>query len=289
MLTGERARNISQNHIGGGYIVRMPRDGKIVQLRYCGLLDALCDACFPDYDYKDAKAIAAIPVELRQSTGLARPWHGISRGRVVHNQVRAFVNSGGMAALGGMYKNTLGKARHKDEEVSLAASFLDSLAEVNLTPIRSEFSMYYEYLSLASSVDLLCRHTDPRSGRVSLSLVEIKCGYDNSFKDGTGPLTAPESLRGLYNNSPYTQAFLQLAFYRQMVRHHFPHIPIGPCYVAQIRHSDTLYHLLPDDIIRGSAELLAAVGHVRLSQLQQQQQQSAHSTRKRTKRRRAFN
>lgn len=260
MINGPRASLISEGHIGGGFIVNTERNGKCVQLRYCGLLDTMRAVCFPDYDYKKAKAAADLPAVLKSKTGLSRPWHGIQRGRLLHHQVRAYVNAGGERAVRGMFGG--GK-----KDFSLAREFLDSLGHFNLTPLRAEFADFYEYIALASSVDLLCLHTSEKTGEDSLSLVEIKTGYENTFLDSTGPLRAPESLRAKYNNSPLTQAFLQLAFYRQMIRHHYPSIPIGPCYVIQVRSSDTVYHKLPLDIISASSDLLTCISEARLREL----------------------
>lgn len=260
MIESERASQISEGHIGGGFIVKAERNGKPVKLRYCGLLDTMRSACFPNYNYKKARAAADLPAAMQSRTGLARPWHGIQRGRLLHNQVRAYVNAGGERAVKGMFGGN-------KRDFSLAREFLESLHHFNLTPLKAEFADFYEYIALASSVDLLCLHTNPKTGEDTLSLVEIKTGYENTFQDSTGPLKAPESLRAKYNNSPLTQAFLQLAFYRQMIQHHYPRIPIGPCYVIQVRAADTVYHKLPSDIIAASGDLLACVSEVRLREL----------------------
>lgn len=261
MLEGPRARSITQGHVGGGYVVSTS-DGK--KLRFCGLLDCLRATCFPDYDYQKARATASTPAALRHSTGLARPWHGVQRGRQIHDEVRAYINAGGAAAVSGMFHNTSGVG---GVAKSLASCLLDALKQCGLTPVRSEFCVYYEQVSLASAIDLLCTYVDKETGRLMLSVVEIKCGFENDFLLATGPLRAPPSLSARYNNSPLTQAYLQLAFYRQMVQHAYPGVPIGVCYVAKVGTRDTTLYPLPNDIIGAANDLVAHVAATRLRQL----------------------
>jgi hypothetical protein len=262
MLTGERAASITAGHVGGGYVVK-GKDG--VQRRFCGLLETMAIACFSDYDYDSARKTAGTPARLKSATGLSRPWHGVQRGRLVHDQVRAYVNAGGSATVSALFGN--GKA-HNSTVMQLTESFIASLhsPEINLKPLWAEFALYYEHIALASAIDLLCTRRNKETGLDELSLVEIKTGYENSFADGSGPLLNPPSLRHR-NNSPLTQAFLQLAFYRQMVTHIYPNVRIGQCYVAQVRLADTVYHALPSDIIAASGDLLAHVAAARFTQI----------------------
>lgn len=249
----------------GGFAVSFNSGGTIVQKRFCGLLDSLSAACYSNYDYEKAKKLASIPPSQKRTTGLTAPWQGRQRGRMLHHQVRAYTNAGGILTMRALSANTLAPS---GKNTALAENFIKSLRVLNLIPARAEFALYYESLSLASAIDLLCVHRNPHTGRLSLSLIEIKCGYDNSFLDGTGPLTAPASLSAMFNNSPLTQAYLQLGFYRQMVRHNFPNVEIGPCYVAQVRQSDTLYHQLPQTIIAAMPDVLTHVSAERFRRLE---------------------
>jgi hypothetical protein len=266
MLTGKRAASIAPGHVGGGFIVTCS-DGK--QRRFCGLLDTLRHACYPDYEYKDAVKTAGTPARMKGATGLSRPWHGIQRGRMVHHQIRAYVNCGGEKAVAGMFGNGKGT---KSASMQLAQSFMRSLDNpaLNLKPVWAEFAVFYEHLALGSSIDLLCTRRDPETGLDELSIIEIKTGYENTFADASGPLLAPPSLKHR-NNSPLTQAFLQLAFYRQMISHAYPDVRIGPCYVAQVRLSNTVYHPLPLDIMNAGNDLVAHVAALRFRQFDQKE------------------
>lgn len=249
MFNCARAHSIVEGHIGGGFIVTLPGSEK--KLRYCGLLDTLRAACYPKYDFSRARSAAKIPKAQLLKTGLSRPWHGRQRGDLVHKQLRAAVNVG-RDAIRGMYKR----------ETPLVTQFLASLRAKRLEPVQSEFADYFEHLQLASAFDLLCTRVNLATGREQLVIVELKCGYDNGFRDGVGPLKNPPELRH-YNDSPLTQAYLQLAFYRLMVERHYPAVDIGPCYVAQVTNTKTVYYRLPDDIVNASNSLLSFVGAAR--------------------------
>jgi hypothetical protein len=266
MLESPHAKSISQMpYADGGFSVAINQGGAVVQKRFCGLLDSLTAACYSNYDYEEAKKLASIPPAQKRATGLTAPWQGRQRGRMLHHQIRAYTNAGGLLTMRALSANT---AVPSNKHTALAEKFLKSLRALHLIPARAEFALYYESLSLASAIDLLCVHRHPQTGRLSLSLIEVKCGYDNSFLDGTGALTAPASLSALFNNSPRTQAFLQLGFYRQMVRHNFPDVEIGPCYVAQVRTNDTVYHQLPQTVIAAMPDVLAHVSAVRFRTLE---------------------
>jgi hypothetical protein len=262
MLDGPLAHRINEAPFGGSFVFT-ESDG--TQRQFCGLLDVLKDACFSNYDYTTAKSLAGTPPALKRATGLRMPWQGLQRGRMVHHQIRACVNAGGVGTMRALSSNT---RTTNAKSVTIAEHFLRSLATLHLTPVRAEFVLCYEALSLASAIDLLCIHTHPQTGRKTLSIIEVKTGYENSFTDGTGALLAPPSLSTLFNNSPRTQAMLQLGFYRQMVRHNFPAVEIGPCYVAQVRKVDTVYHALPQTIIQAMPDVLAHVSAHRFQQLQ---------------------
>jgi len=264
MLRSPRAASIVEGHIGGGFVVTPPGDTR--KLRFCGLLDTLKAACYRDYSFRKARSAAGTPAALKVRTGLARPSHGRNRGRVVHQQVRVAINAGGVRAVHALYRSMTPQA----------AALFRSFDLKRLEPVYAEFADYYEQLSLASAIDLMCVRRDPETGRESLVLLEVKTGYDNGFRSGTGPLKAPASLKSKYNNSPLNQAFLQLAFYRKMIERNYPTVRLGSAYVVQLLSSGAVvYHRLPEDIVRASDELLACVAKLRLGRLKRREQKRA--------------
>lgn len=256
MLHSERSLRLAENAIGGGFLYRPPIEGAAPQ-RFCGLLDTLKALCYANYSYARAQKIAAQPKSERRATGLTRPWEGRKRGSMVHAQIRTIVNVG-KHALHGVHGN------HVSE---LAISLCDQLERnMSIKPVRAEFLDCYEGAKLASAIDIIGVYTDPASGRRSLSLIEVKTGGENHFLHSTGALRGVPKL-GHFNNAPRNQAFLQLAFYRQMLADHYPELRIGPCYVAQVRQTDTLFHPLPQDFIDAAPDLRDAVLERRMAGL----------------------
>jgi hypothetical protein len=145
---------------------------------------------------------------------------------------------------------------------------LKSLKRKHLRPLVAEFFFYYDECGLASGVDLLCVTTESnRHGAELLVPIELKWGADNTFNNSTGPLFRPLALATEYNNSPKHQAFLQLAFYRQMLIDHYPEVKLGPAYVAQVRNVDTVYHPLPLAFIDSGKAIKAFVFEQRYKEL----------------------
>jgi hypothetical protein len=213
-----------------------------------GLTRLLRQVCFPDYDYRRAKRLAGpTPRSLKRSTGLRRPWQGRSRGALGHEQVRIAVNAG---------EEAVGALLTGHGRLDIADDFLASLKHKHLRPITAEFIDFYEDWGVATGIDLLCMTTaENRHGADLLVPLEVKFGGENYFFDATGPLRAPRRLVGAYNNSPLNQAFLQLAFARQMLVDHYPFVTLGPAYVAQVRQNDTVYYRLPDNITEAASDI----------------------------------
>lgn len=209
--------------------------------RFSGLTRLLRAACYRNYSFKRARRLAgAIPAALRRETGLTRPWHGRARGRAGHEQLRVAVNAG-ERALHDLYEGR--------ERLVLTDELLRSLASMHLQPVTAEFIDYYDEARIATGIDLLCMTTaESHYGANLLVPCEVKFGGDNHFLESSGPLKAPPELAARYNNSPLNQAYLQLAFCRQMLIDHYPTARLGPSYVVQVRQVDTVYHRLPADI-----------------------------------------
>jgi len=181
----------------------------------------------------------------KRSTGLSRPWHGTSRGKLVHEQMRLLVNGGGERALRAVYGPQALMCEHLER-------FFEALKRKRLHPVLSEFADYYEQIGLASAIDLMC--LSEKTGAVCL--VEVKVGGENYFRRATGPLTQPRRLSKKYNNSPLHQAFLQLLFYRKMMVDHYPELRIGSCYVAQLCTDEICFYRLPEDFVAAGSDLL---------------------------------
>jgi hypothetical protein len=248
MLVSARRLHISASPIHGTYIYQ-PDLAAARTVRFSGLTRLLRQCCYPDYDFERARELAGpIPKALRAATGLSRPWQGRERGRLGHQQIQVAVNVG-RDAVASLF---VGSGR-----LSEADDFMLSLRHKHLRPITAEFIDYYEGFGVATATDILCvTDDDNRHGAGLLSLIEVKFGGDNNFLDSTGPLRAPASLVGRYNNSPAIQARLQLAFCRQMFVDHFPGVCLGPCYVAQVAHAHTNYGApLEQEFIDAGAEI----------------------------------
>jgi hypothetical protein len=251
MLRSPRRAHASFSAVHKTYLYQ-PDLNKPRTVIFCGLLPILRACFFADYDFEKARELAGpIPAHLRKKTGLARPWHGRARGDLGHKQLQVAVNAG-PEAVDCLF---VGSGR-----LSGADDMLASLADKHLRPVTSEFIDYYEDLGLATSIDMVCV-TDSRNrhGANRLALIEVKFGGDNDFLDSTGPLLSPPALLAKYNNSPRTQAWLQLAFCRQMVVDHYPQVPLGPCYVAQVEHEATNYWLLEQPFIDAGPQIRDAV------------------------------
>lgn len=248
MLHSERSLRLAENSIGGGFLYRPPVEGAPPQ-RFCGLLDTLKALCYAHYSFARAQKLAAQPKAQRRATGLTRPWEGRKRGTMVHSQIRTIVNVGRHALYG----------VHGNHVSALAISLCDQLEQqMSIKPVRSEFIDCYEGAKLATAIDIVGVHTDAKSGRRSLALIEVKTGGENYFLYSTGALRGVKELAH-FNNSARNQAFLQLAFCRQMIVDHYPDLRMGPCYVAQVRQTDTLFHPLPQEFISAAPTLRDAV------------------------------
>jgi len=216
--------------------------------RYSGLRRHLERVCYPDYDYKRAMRTCPQSAGQKRATGLSRPWHGTSRSKLIHDQMRLLVNGGGERALRAAYGTQAITCDH-------LVRFFDALRRKGLRPALAEFADFYDEYRLASAIDLMC--VSERTGEVSL--VEIKVGGENYFNRATGPLKQPRSLRG-HNNSPLNQAFLQLLFYRKMITDHYPELRVGSCYVAQLCTDEVCFYRLPAAFVAAQCDLLECVG-----------------------------
>lgn len=217
-------------------------------VRYCGVTRLLRQVCCPTYDYKLALAAAGLPKDARVKTGLRSAFQGRTRGELAHKQACVIVNSSGPDQAHAALSAAFGPERSLN-----AFNMLASLPHRGLRPVVAEFVDYYESVRMASAIDLLCVD---RRGR--LVLIEMKNGGDNTFFDSNDTLKAPHQLRHR-GNSQFVQACLQLALYRQMIVDHYPHVPLGKCYVVQVRHTDTLYHVLPSEFVDAGAALRDAL------------------------------
>lgn len=247
MLESQRRLHISHSAVEEMYIYR-PNLRESFTVSFNGLLRYQKAACYPDYDFQRARDLAGpIPKHLKKKTGLKRPWHGQARGKAGHLQIQTIVNAGEEAAA----SLFIGAGR-----LPQADAYLRSLPGKNLKSITSEFIDYYEQHGVATGIDHLCITTsENRHGKHLLVPVEIKFGGDNTFLQSTGPLKAPLSLAEDYNNCPLHQAYLQLAFCRQMIVDHYPDVEIGPSYVAQVANDDTFYWPLPRAFIKAGPEI----------------------------------
>lgn len=261
MLNSERTQRLSEDEVGGGYRYTDPRTGK--SYKFCGLLRLLRAECYADYSYDKAKRIAATPKAARVATGLTRPWHGRALGKIVHEQLRTLFNCG---------EKTL-HAVHGNRVQSKVLNVAAALRHLKLRPVRAEFLVCYENAKLASAIDALAVRTDSHGNR-TLSVLEVKSGGDNDFLNGNAPLRgAAAGTR--HNNCPRSHAFLQLAFYRQMIADHYPNVRIGRCYVVQIRNEDTLFHELPGEFIATAPGVRDAVCRRRVDELARKQRTAA--------------
>ncbi len=244
--------------------------------------------CWPDYSFDRASRIAGIPAAAKVKTGLRRPGDGRSRGSKVHATIRTLVNAGKSllrvpVAQRAQRTAALLRPIHGNQISQLAVNFFFSLKSQSLHPLYAEFVDGYEGAKLATAIDLLAVHTDAK-GRKTLSVVEVKTGGDNYFCDGSGPLRGPAKAT-LHNNCPLSQAFLQLAFCRQMLVDNYRGVRIGPCFVAQVRQGDTVFYELPREFISAAPAVRDGVCALRLRQLDEKRAAAAakKATKKKSK------
>ena len=221
---------------------------------FAGLLRTLKRVCFPDYNYKQSLADCPQDPSMHRATGLTRPSQGRRRGSIVHKQLQTLVNSGDENALFDA-RGRRGKAPHR-----LVDKILRALSFKGLIPIVAEFGDFYEELRMASQIDLICYSPKKRN----VSLIELKVGGDNYFDCSNKPLKEPPLLR-TQPNSPLTQAYLQLLFYRKMFTDHYPHVPLGSCYVFQARNDGVCSKRLPKLFVDAQQQLYDCLVEARAS------------------------
>jgi hypothetical protein len=250
VLKNPRLQFISASSVYGGYVYT---DVDGAQTKFCGVTKILEEVFYPDYDYKAAMRSAPIPRRFKLKTGLTRPWQGQRRGRLVHDQVRALVN-GGEAARTAMF----GNQRSENAEF-----FIASMAKKGLHPLTAEYPIYIESLRLASEIDTLAIGTKKAGSKVSL--LELK-NFNNGFTHSNGHLRNLPVLAHL-SNCPLHQAFLQLAFYREVFRHQNPFVALGPAYVVQVTQTYSKYYRLPKEFVRAASAIVARVSAHRMTQM----------------------
>lgn len=221
---------------------------------FVGLRRTLQRVCFPDYNYKQSLDDCPQDAAQHRATGLSRPSQGRRRGSIVHKQLQTLVNSGDENALCDA-RGRRGVAPHRCVE-----QVLRFLRFKGLVPIAAEFGDFYEDMHMASEIDLICY--SPKKRKVAL--VELKVGGDNYFKSSNKPLRDPPLLR-TQPNSPLTQAYLQLLFYRKMFTDHYPHVPLGTCYVLQACNDRVCCYRLPSLFVDAQQQLYDCLAAARAS------------------------
>lgn len=242
--------HIAESSVEGCYVYT---DVNGVKTNFCGLTKLLASVCYPSYDYQKSLSSAPIPKNLKQKTGLTRPWQGQARGRLAHDQVRALVNGGEHAR-----SAVFGAQRSEN-----ADNFIASLDAKKLKPLVAEYIVYSEDVRLASGIDLLCMTNKERGSK--LVLIELK-NFCNGFEHSNDNLKNPPQLRHL-SNCPLHQAFLQLAFYRHMVASQHPNVEIGSCYVVQETQTYTKFYRLPAEFVDAAPSVVQCIFEARLAHL----------------------
>lgn len=213
--------------------------------RLYGLRRLLRAAFYPNYSYERAKQTGPRQfASQREATGLTSQWQGSRRGKSIHAQVDCYVNEGRETWL----------QRFNLSCSPLVGQLMAALPTRQLRPLCAEFIDFYEEHGIASSIDMLCY--DEKYD--ALSLLELKVGGENYFERASGNLIRPAKLRTV-NNSPMNQAFLQLLFYRKMIADHYPYVPLGRCYVVQLKQTGTYFRKLMPNFIDASDEVFSAV------------------------------
>lgn len=223
-----------------------PHEG---EQRLVGVGRVLRQVCYPNYSYEAASVAGAGQfASQRVATGLAAPHHGQKRGREVHQQLAEYVNHG----------RASWTARYGINCSAFVPRIIDFLRSRNLVPLVGEFQDFFNGIGIGSAIDLLCRDTE----HDGVALIELKVGGENGFEKSNDSLRAPASLRH-NNNSPLTQARLQLLVYRAMITANYPYVRVTRCYVLQARTDKLVLYGLMQPFIEAQQQLVDALAESR--------------------------
>jgi len=209
-----------------------------------GLLPSLKEVFWPEYEYtkpKFQKKEKGRGKKKEKGGGLKRDvYGGLVRGSIVHNQLRLYANRASVEEFEDQYC-----AIHEYTEKAISA-----LKIWKLVPITGEYALFNQFpLNVATAADMICMN---EAGE--LVVIEWKTGMDNYFKRGSNQMHGP--MKGIYNNCPLNQAYVQLFFTKTLLESELS-VKIKHAFVVQINSDGITRYPLPSTISQKKNQLIS--------------------------------
>lgn len=199
-----------------------------VKLR--GITKLLTAIFWPNYRFKRD--------HYSTTTGVNNNHEGLSRGSLVHRQMRDYFN---------LTKEQF-ESIHENPHV-FTEKLMRALTIYHLTPVIAEFPIYDRRTKVATAIDAIAVDRNRK-----LCIIEFKSGMDHYLNKGNAPMNGP--LAGLYSNCPLHQAWLQLLLELVILERNYKlKITDVLAYVIVVNLEGVVPYELPCDMIERRKEI----------------------------------